>query len=268
MASDAPTPAPPRKRGPPRRIEVARIEQLSPQMKRIGFTGADLRSFEWRGPAGHLKLIVPADGEHVAPMPTPDGARPPLMRTYTPRHFDAAAQQLDIDFVLHVHGPAGRWAARAQLGDQLAMMGPAPGYTIDAGVAWVLLIGDDTALPAIETILEELPKTTRAQVLMEVVDTHEVRPLHCAATVDARWLPRGDDPREAGKALLAALRGLGGLPDGPGRVYVGCEATAMRTLRGVLLDELGLDRSRLVGRGYWKLGAANHPDHDYGDDAG
>ncbi len=269
---DAPASTPAaRRKGPPRRIEVASIVPLSSRMVRIGFTGADLASFEWRGPAGHLKLIVPADGEHEASVPAPDGPRSPLMRTYTPRRFDAAAQRLDIDFVLHAHGPAGRWAMRAQMGDRLAMMGPAPGYRIDADARWFLLIGDDTALPAIESILEELPSTTSAQVLIEVNGEDEARPLHSAAAVDVRWLARGADVRTAGAALLAAVQGLAALPggeEGPGRIYVGCESTAMRRIRQHLIEVRQVERSTLVTRGYWQLGQANHPDHDYGDDGG
>ncbi len=258
----------PRKKGPARRIEVANIVPLSPRMVRIGFIGADLGSFEWRGPAGHLKLIVPADGEHEAPMPAPEGPRAPLMRTYTPRRFDAAAQRLDIDFVLHEHGPAGRWAMRAQVGDRLAMMGPAPGYRIDAGAPWFLLIGDDTALPAIESILEELPSGASAQVLMEVHGDDEARSLHSAAAVDVRWLARGPDERSAGARLLSAVQGLAALPSGPGCIYVGCESAAMRRIRQHLIEARQIERSRLVTRGYWQLGEANHPDHDYGDDSG
>lgn len=257
----------PRRRGPPRRIEVTSIEQLSPLMKRIGFGGADLQSFEWRGPAGHLKLIVPDAGEHEAAMPSPDGPRSPLMRTYTPRRFDAAAQRLDIDFVVHAHGPAGRWAERARIGDRLAMMGPAPGYKIDADARWFWLVGDDSALPAFETILEELPTQAQARLFIEVRDMHEARPLHSAAQTDIQWLPRGADRYRAGDVLLAALRDMPALPDGPGRIYVGCEATAMRAIRKYLLDERGVERSTLVTRGYWQIGQANHPDHDYGEDA-
>ena len=236
-------------------------------MIRIGFTGADLDTFEWRGPAGHLKLIVPATGEHEAPIPTADGPRSPLMRTYTPRRFDAAAKRLDIDFVLHDHGPAGRWAMRAKVGDRLAMLGPAPGYKIDVDASWFLLIGDDTALPAFESILEELPAQAHATLLIEVSDMAEARPLHSAAKTEIQWLPRGHDRYKAGDALLAALRKMPSLPSGPGRIYVGCEAGAMRTIRKLLLDDLHADRSTLVNRGYWLLGEANHPDHDYGDDA-
>jgi NADPH-dependent ferric siderophore reductase len=189
------------------------------------------------------------------------------MRTYPPRRFDAVTKRLDIDFVLHDHGPAGRWAMRARVGDRLAMLGPAPGYKVDADAAWYLLIGDDTALPAFETILEELPAHAQATLLVEVSDRQEARPLHSAARTDIRWLPRGDDRHKAGEALVAALRDMPSLPSGPGRIYVGCEAAAMRTIRKLLLDDLHVERSTLVTRGYWLLGEANHPDHDYGDDA-
>ena len=265
----SPTPAPAdagRRRPNPRRIEVLRIEPLSPHMIRIRFTGPELAGFGWSGPAAHLKLIVPDEGSHEAALPTPDGPRSALMRTYTPRHFDAQTAQLDIDFVLHDHGPAGRWATRAQVGDRLVVMGPAPGYKVDADAAWFLLAGDDTALPAIETILAELPAQAQALVFVEVVDEHERRPLQSAAKLDVQWLARGPDPQRAGQPLEAALRAMPQFPAGPGRVYVGCEAAAMRRIRELLVKERGLDRAMLVTRGYWKLGDANHPDRDFGDD--
>jgi NADPH-dependent ferric siderophore reductase len=266
----SPTPAPsgdrPRRRPNPRRIDVLRIVPLSPHMVRITFTGPELHSFGWSGPAAHLKLIVPEGGSHEAAMPLPDGPRSPTMRTYTPRRFDASTAQLDIDFVLHDHGPAGRWATRARVGDQLVVMGPAPGYEVDAGAAWFVLAGDDTALPAIETILAELPAHVQAQVLVEVVGQNEARELHSAATFDVQWLPRGHDPQRAGEALEAALRTVTLPTTGAGRIYVGCEAAAMRRIREWLIKERGIDRATMVTRGYWKLGSANHPDRDFGDE--
>ncbi len=257
---------PVRRRPTPRRVEVARTADLSPHMRRITFAGPDLAGYAWSGPAAHLKLIVPEAGLREAPMPGPDGPRSPYMRTYTPRRFDAASGELDVDFVLHEHGPAGRWALRAAVGDRLVLMGPAPGYTVDRDAAWFVLAGDDTALPAIETILADLPAQAHARVLVEVVDDREARPLQSPATIDVQWLPRGGDPRRAGEPLEAALRAMHAAPEGPGRIYVGCEAMAMRRIRVLLAQELGFDRTRLVTRGYWKLGDPNHPDRDYGDD--
>jgi NADPH-dependent ferric siderophore reductase len=247
-------------------VVVQRIEQLSPHMVRVTLGGEQLASFEWRGPAGHLKLIVPPDGVHEAPMPLPDGSRAPNTRTYTPRRFDAERRELDVDLVLHDEGPAGRWASRAQVGDRLVVMGPAQGYQIDAQAPWFLLVGDDSALPAIETILAELPADAKVQVFVEVVDDFEVRTLQGPAQMELHWLPRGEDARQAGLPLEAALRAMGPLPEGDGRIYVACEAAAMRRIRDHFLRERGVERERLVTRGYWKLGAANHPDRDYGED--
>ncbi|MDB6059933.1 MAG: siderophore-interacting protein [Verrucomicrobiaceae bacterium] len=257
----------PRPRRTPRRIEVARIATLSPHMVRITFTGEDLQSFVWTGPAAHIKLIVPEDGSHEAPMPIPDGPRSPTMRTYTPRRFNASTFELDVDFMLHDHGPAGRWAIRAKIGDRLVVLGPAPGYKIDAEAAWFLLAGDGTALPAIETILADLPAKISVRALIEVTDENEIRALHSAGNVDIEWLIRGADPQQAGAPLEAAIRKfIDQLPSGNGRFYVGCESNAMRRIRRLLLKERGFERGTIVTRGYWKLGSSNHPDGDYGDD--
>lgn len=255
----------PRKPPTARSVEVLHVHRLSPRMIRVTFTGDALEGFEWRGPAGHLKLTVPEEGSHEAPLPAPDGPRSPFMRTYTPRRFDASLRELDVDLVLHDEGPAGKWAVRAQKGDRLIVMGPAPGYKIDADATWFLLAGDETALPAIETILEELPALARAKVLVEVSSHREARPLQSGASIEVRWLSRGEDFRDAGKPLEEALRASGAWPAG-GRIYVGCEAGAMRRIRDYCLKERGVERSALVTRGYWKLGAENPSDRDFGEE--
>lgn len=258
--ADAP---PPRRRRVLRRVRVTRVEQLSPRMVRVTFTGDDLATFAWNGPAAHIKLIFPEDGQHEALMPEPDGPRSTRMRTYTPRRFDPAIPELDVEFVLHGDGPAASWAAQAQPGQVLILGGPGPNYQIDPEADWFLLAGDDAALPAIETILEALPPQARARVLLEVADEHEQRPLSTAAQLEITWLRRGD---QADMALEEAVR-VAQLPAGNGRIYVGCEAAAMRRIRRHLLQERGLDPAAIVTRGYWKLGAVDYTDHDYGTDS-
>jgi NADPH-dependent ferric siderophore reductase len=236
-------------------------------MRRVTFAGSDLATFVWSGPAAHIKIIFPEPGlglDTVA-VPEPDGPRPATTRTYTPRRFDAAALTLDVDFVLHGDGPASTWAAQARIGQQLVMMGPGPGYQIDPDAPWYVLLADDAALPAVETILDAVPPGARVTVLLEVVAADEQRALPAPATAEVRWLVRGADPRDAGNALLAALDGFA-WPPGEGRVYVGCEAAAMRRLRQVIVESSGLDRKRIITRGYWRIGAVNHPDRDYAED--
>lgn len=264
-ASPAPQ-APARKRRPPRRVEVSRVEVLSPAMRRITLTGAELDGFRPVGPASYIKLIFPEPGQTEPVRPLPDGPRAVSMRTYTPLAVRPDTLEVDVDFVLHGEGPASTWAAQARVGQVLYLMGPGPGYLPDKACTEHLLLADDSALPAVETILAALPASARVRVLLEVINDAEQRPLYSAAQLNVTWLTRGTDHRAAGQPLAAALKALA--PVGPDtRVYLACESAAMRRIRQQLVDEMGLSRSQIVGRGYWKLDVVNHPDHDYGDDA-
>ena len=257
-----------RPRPNPRAITVLDVKHLSPRMRRVTFGGEQLATFAWSGPAAHIKIIFPEPGRGLdtVAMPEPDGPRPSTTRTYTPRSFDADALTLDVDFVLHGHGPASSWAAQARTGQQLVMMGPGPGYAIDEDAEWYVLIGDDAALPAIETILAALPPSMPVTVLLETAGAYEARPLAGPPHADVRWFARATSgPDAAGTALLAALDGFR-WPEGAGRVYIGCESNAMRTIRHNVIEATGLDRSRVVARGYWRVGAVNHPDRDYAED--
>src|SRR5262245_24518204 len=113
-----PTTAPPRRRPPPRRIHVKRVERLTPLTVRVTFTGDELATYAWNGPAAHIKLAFPDAGQSEPIFPVPDGPRP-TMRTFTPRRFDAAALELDVEFVLHGEGPASTWASQARSGQKL-----------------------------------------------------------------------------------------------------------------------------------------------------
>ena len=256
---------PPRRRRVMRRVRVARVERLTPRMVRVTFTGDDLGAFAWNGPAAHIKLAFPEEGQTELPPPQPDGPPPTRMRTYTPRHFDPAGPELAVEFVLHGDGPASNWAAQARAGQTLLLAGPGPNYQIDPEADWFLLAGDDAALPALETILGALPAGARVRAVLEVADAQEERPFATPAQLDVTWLHRGAHPAQADMALEAAVRAMQ-LPAGNGRIYVGCEAAAMRRIRRHLLQERGLEPAMMVTRGYWKLGATNYTDHDYGTD--
>jgi NADPH-dependent ferric siderophore reductase len=263
--SERPEAPAPRRRRVLRRVCVTRVERPTPRTVRVTFTGDDLGAFAWSGPAAHIKLAFPEEGQAEPPLPRPDDPRPAITRTYTPRRFDPAIPELDVTFVLHGDGPAAAWAARARAGQALLLGGPGPSYAIDPGADWFLLAGDEAALPAIETILEALPAGARVRALLEVADAREERPLATAAQLEVTWLHHRADPGRANTALEAAVRALP-LPAGDGRVYVGCEAAALRRIRAHLLGERGLGPEAIVTRGYWKLGAINHTDHDYGAD--
>ncbi|MEM7348390.1 MAG: siderophore-interacting protein [Chloroflexota bacterium] len=248
-----------------RLIEVTRVKELSPRMVRVTFTGDNLAEFGWNGPAAHIKLIFPEKGQ-TEPAPQQEGGPRPTMRTYTPRRFDPAVPELDVEFVLHGHGPASTWAAQAKPGQRLMVAGPGPNYVIDPNADWHLLAADETALPAISTILDVLPAGKPVIALVEAISDQDERPLETAANLELRWLHRGDDVAQSGIPLEKAIQELE-FPEGVGQIYVGCESNAMRRIRQHLLKERGYDKTRIVTRGYWKLGATDHPDRDFGDDA-
>jgi NADPH-dependent ferric siderophore reductase len=253
-------------------VAVADISQLTPRMRRITFSGEKLAEYPNDGPATHFKLLLPAPGQAEVSLPTPgpDGLRwpdpRPVRRTFTPRYVDRAGQRLIVDFALHSDGgPASAWAAAARIGDRVVVTGARGAYRIDQGPDWTLLVADETALPAVGTILDEAPAGARVLLVAEVADEAEQLVFDTAAELTTVWCHRREGQAGFGMLAAEAVRDLA-LPAGRGACWVGLEATAMRAVRRHLLDEHGMDRQQLHTRGYWKLGAADHPDHDTGED--
>ena len=221
-----------------RDLQVLRVESLSPHIKRITFGGEALAGFLSASFDDHIKLML--DG----------GADEPVRRDYTPRHFDAAAGELALEFALHGDGPAARWAAQATPGQRATVAGPRGSFIIPLDYDWHLLVGDDTALPAIARRLEELPAGCRAVAIVQVADAADRRRLHSAATVDIHWVASTEE-------LLTAVRALA-LPGGEGYAWVAGEAVAVASLRKILVDEKGHDRHAIRAAAYWKYGAVAH----------
>jgi len=264
---------PARPRPQVRRVEVKRVERITPRLVRVTAAGDEMAGFATRGPAEHIRVFFPAPGQDAPVLPTwgpggpayPEGQQRPTSRVYTPRRWDADTLELDIDFVLHGEGPGSVWAERARPGAKLAISGPGGAYQIDPGADWYLIGGDESALPAIATILQALPPSTPARVYVEVAEAAEEQKLESAAPSDVTWLHRGSLDGVPGQLLEAAVRDAD-WPAGSGRVWVGCEALVMRNIRRHLFHERGMDRGAIHTHGYWKQGVANHPDHDLGQD--
>jgi NADPH-dependent ferric siderophore reductase len=247
-----------------RRVSVRAVRRLSPHVASITFAGDELRDFVSASFDDHVKLMLPpapgqalvlpvlqADGTRAAPAP---GSVPPVMRDYTPRRIDHDAGELDIELALHGDGPAARWAAQAAPGQQVGIGGPRGSFVVPTDYDWHLLIGDTSALPAIARRLEELPADTRALVLVQVDDAADQRALASRAQVRIEWLVGAADPQAA---LLRAVRALA-LPAGEGYAWAAGEAHATAAVRGVLVDELGIDRHHVRAAAYWKHGAVAH----------
>ncbi len=175
----------------------------------------------------------------------------PARRRYTVRAWEPADARLTIDFVVHGDtGVAGPWAAAARPGDALVFEGPSGGYRPDPGADWHLLIGDESALPAIAASLAALPEGARAVARLVCDGPEHELDLASPADVDLRWLHRRGDADD-GSLLVDAVRDL---DFGEGRPFgfVHGEADEIRAVRRHLLHARGLTRRDLSCSPYWR----------------
>lgn len=178
----------------------------------------------------------------------------PRLRAYTVRRFDQEAHELTIDVVVHGDaGVAGPWAARAEPGDEVWVQGPGGAYAPQVGVDTHLLVGDESALPAIAVALERLPAGAHARALVEVAGADEELPLVAppGCAVEVTWVHRHD--AAVGERLVEAVRGMP-WPAGRTQPFVHGEAGFVATLRRYLRIDRAVPREDLSVSGYWRLG--------------
>jgi NADPH-dependent ferric siderophore reductase len=211
----------------------------------------------------YVKLIFPQPGvEYPEPMDLDVVRRDfprdqwPTTRTYTVRWYDAETGELAIDFVTHGdEGIAAPWAQAARPGDEVIVRGPGGAYAPSPDADWHLLVGDESAIPAIGAALEVLPAGVPAQVFVQVGDEGEVQKLTSPAEVEITWVYRSDfpTPDAAGEALVELVRTL---DFRPGRVnaFVHGEAGFVAELRRHLTAERAVERDMLSVSGYWRRG--------------
>ena len=233
-----------------RRLDVLRVVDITPRMRRITLGGPELAGFVSLGSDDHIKLMFPQNAAEQAALQSPtfsikgDGPQP-AMRDYTPRRFDLSLGELDIDFVLHGDGPASTWAEQAQVGQHLYIGGPRGSMIVPDIFDSYLLIGDETALPAIARRLEELPTGRKVLAVIEIADAAEQQVLQSAAEVEVMWVLRGQVD------LLDTVRTLT-LPSGALYTFVAMETKLSRQVRRVLLDTHKVDEAFLKAVGYWR----------------
>lgn len=253
-----------------RLLQVVRTQAVSPQLLRVTLSGEDLRGFVSASFDDHVKVFFPEPGQDRPVLPTvgpegismPPGVPRPAARDYTPRRYDAHANELDIEFVLHGDGPASTWAAQARPGQFIGVGGPRGSFVVPTAFDWHLLIGDDTALPAIARRIEEVPASARVIALIEVADAGAQIPLPVRDGLSVRWLHRDGAPAGDSVALERAVRQVA-LPAGEGYVWAAAESAAAKAVRRVLVEERGIAKTRIRASSYWKRGAsAVHETHD------
>lgn len=297
-------------------VSVVAVRRLTPHFTRVTFAGPELESFGTDGQDQRIKIVIPFENGRTSDIGAedsvtildgtwysrwrelPDEKRNPF-RTYTVRAVRPELAEVDVDLVSHGDGddsgPASRWLARVRVGDEVVVVGP-DARSIDSaiGIDWhpgeateLLLAGDETAAPAICSILEALPAGRRARAFIEVPDAGDVLSVHLAPGATITWLDRAGRP--VGSALEPAVRGwvagnrdairgalaasvqpldeidvdtelLWDSPDAPRDAgfyaWLAGEASVIKTLRRFLVSETGIDRKAVAFMGYWRLGKA------------
>jgi len=285
-------------------VTVRAARRLSPSFVRVTFTGPDLDLFASNGLDQRIKVMLPLPGRGLVDCPTgPDwygewralpAERQLPIRTYTVRAVRSDPVEVDVDFVLHgATGPASAWAEQAAAGDEIVLVGPNAVFEgPTGGVEWhppadarcLLIAGDETAVPAVASILETLPHGYVGQALLEVPDAADFQQLRSDSDVEVTWLARGT--RARGELLADAVRSaadplreeadddlpdvdpdagilwetpqvLGATPSAAAPyAWIAGEAAMVRDLRRHLVGEVGLPRTAVAFMGYWREGRA------------
>ena len=303
-------------------VEVAATTRLTPTFVRLELAGPGLAEVGLPDDAGdpvwwdqRFKLVVPdpttgaitsvddADGTWLSTWMDRPVTERGHMRTYTVRELRGSGREtrLVFDVVLHegASGPGADWATNAQVGDRAVVLLPRRGHPF-GGIEFVpgdatrlLLVGDETAVPAVCSILETLPDDARGLAVLEVPVADDVLPVRHPAGVEVRWLPRGGRPRgEAAQEVVYAHLGAdfepdlevsdeevdpelwetpsysssgeeveAAVPEAPSQyadlyAWIAGESSTVTALRRHMVRDLGIDRRQVSFMGYWRLGVS------------
>jgi NADPH-dependent ferric siderophore reductase len=212
-------------------------------MQRVTLTGGELEGFHSPSPDDHVKLFI-------------DGPSGVVGRDYTPRRYDGVAGELTLDFSLHDAGAATAWGREASPGQTILVGGPRGSTVVPADFDWWLLVGDETALPAIGRRIEELPAGTRVTSIVAVSGPEDEQRFHTAANHRAVWVHRSAAAADDPTPLRAAIAGET-VPAGEGFIWIAAESGVARALRQHALNAMGHPLSWTKVAGYWTRGKAD-----------
>ena len=228
-------------------LSVVESFDVTPRMRRVVFTADNLHDFDYK-PGQALVMQMPlGDGETGR-------------RDYTIRSLDKAAGRLAIDFVLHGSTPAPSWARGAKAGDVIVARGPRGHTVFNLSADWHLLCGDETCIPAIAHILEEMPADVRAFALIEVSGAVDEQTIKAPPGATLEWIHRPDGAHAGpGSTMLDRIARFE-FPEGAGHAYLIGETSNVRAQRRHLIER-GFTRDRISSEGYWRPGRIGGHDH-------
>ena len=244
-------------------VRVVSAYFVTPRMRRVRFSGANIEKLISGGL--HVRLLLPLPGKapvwpHLAPngrIAWPAGEEKLPSRVYTVRSIDPVSGEIDIDFVMHEGDsmPGAAWGAQALPGDVLGMLDGTGGnvHPYDR----YIFCGDETALPVIARLVEEMPAGKRVSVFVEIEDAAEEQVITSKADLDWHWLHRNGRPVGTTGLLETAMRAYDwtGAETGT-QFFAGCEKREAKALRAFAINERGLSRADVRAGAYWQKGAS------------
>ncbi|MBA4021936.1 MAG: siderophore-interacting protein [Gordonia sp.] len=252
-----------------REFDVLRVWDVTPGMRRVVLggpaigehvrDGVRIPAVQTTGFDDDVKIMPPDPVTGGFPFEVPRNTTTGLVewtpgsfeytRTYTVRSFDAEAGELAIDFALHESGLASTWARRTTPGEKILVAGPKHSAGLPTAADWMLIGGDETALPAIGHCLEKLPQTLPATVVIEVADPSHRQELSSAAPVDIIWLYRSET---GGRSRLAETIQSVRWRDGQVYLWVAGETLTVKPLRRWAKRDKGIPKEFTDISGYWR----------------
>ena len=234
-----------RERLPLVRRELKVIEKFcpTPNLIRVVLAGEELEGFLSPSPDDNIKIFITDE----------DGSS--TMRSYTPRRYDAEKGELLLDFALHQAGPATQWAIDIQVGDTAHIGGPRGSKVLEGDVERLLLIGDDTALPAMARRVEEAEAGQAITMLASIPEAEDEQDIETPALFTPLWLHRNGAAPEDAEPFLKALETLD-IPPGT-FIWLAAEGQAVKAIRTYLMESRGVPRNWIKATGYWVKGKAD-----------
>lgn len=247
----------------PRILRVKSAFYITPNMIRVTFSGSELEGIPSGHEGGNCKLTLPNAGqsrdEFVRQLE--QGIKFPV-RTYTVRAFREETKELDIDFVAHgSEGPASRWAMSARAGDFCGFRGPSPAKVNHFNADWYLIAADMSALPLAAVTLESMPREAKGLAVIEITSEADKQDIDAPDGVNIHWLIHSD-PHFSSNAQGIFIRAVT-WPEGKVQVCVAGESATVKSLRKLLVEERGVDKSSAYLSGYWKIGLIEDEHQDF-----
>lgn len=245
--------------------DVVRAERISSHFVRVTVASDALENWRHLGFDQWFRLAVPASENtrfdnmsqkfnmsgYVKYLTLPKATRP-IVRSYTVREFRPESREIDIDFVVHgTEGVAGPWAETLPVGAQVGIIDQGCGYTHRPDADTTLLVGDESALPAVIGILRDLPRDAKGTAIIEVPAEDDLQPVDAPEGMAVEWVIR-DGSSIPGAEALASFRALGA-PAGSVSAFAAGESKLATGARRFLVSENGVGKDRVDFCGYWRI---------------